>query len=60
MLREIPEVLLVCDIVRSGDVSHIHVNLHGNSWNDLGHLNNLAIEDAWKTAGCTSHGSILP
>jgi hypothetical protein len=44
MLQEIPEVLLVCDIVRSGDVSHIHVNLRGDSWNDLGHLNNLAIE----------------
>jgi hypothetical protein len=44
MLQEIPEVLLVCDIVRSGEVPQIHVNLHGDSWSDLGNLNNLLIK----------------
>ncbi len=44
MLHEIPEALLVCDIVRGGDVPHIHVNLHGDSWDELADLNNLLIE----------------
>jgi hypothetical protein len=44
MLHEIPEALLVCDILRSGDVPHIHVNLHGDTWNGLTDLNNLLIE----------------
>ena len=44
MLHEIPEALLVCDIMRSGDAPHIHVNLHGDSWDELADLNNLLIE----------------
>jgi hypothetical protein len=44
MLHEIPEALLVCDIVRSGDVPQIHVNLHGDSWEELADLNNLLIK----------------
>jgi hypothetical protein len=43
MLHEIPDARLVCDILRSGEVPHIQVNLHGNSWNDLTELSNLRI-----------------
>ena len=44
MLHEIPDALLVCDILRSGEVPHIQVNLHGNSWDELSELNHLVIK----------------
>ena len=44
MLHAIPEAVLVCDIVRSGDVPQIHVNLHGDSWDEVADLNSLLIE----------------
>jgi hypothetical protein len=43
MLHEIPEVRLVCDILRSGDIPQIHVNLHGDTRNELADLKNLLI-----------------
>jgi hypothetical protein len=44
MLQEIPEALLVCDIVRGGEVPDITVNLHGETWDDLAELKNLLIK----------------
>lgn len=43
MLHEFPEALLVCDIVRAGEVPDISVSLHGDAWNDLADPNNLLI-----------------
>jgi hypothetical protein len=51
LLQEIPEALLVCDIVRSGDVSPIHVNLHGDSWDQLAQLDSLRIEGRLENGG---------
>jgi hypothetical protein len=51
MLNEVPEALLVCDIVRSGEAPHIHVNLHGDAWDDLSDLKNLLIEGRLENGG---------
>jgi hypothetical protein len=51
MLHEIPEALLVCDIVRSGEVPDIHVNLHADSWDELADLNSLLIEGRLEKGG---------
>jgi hypothetical protein len=51
MLHEIPEALLVCDIVRSGEVPDIHVNLHADSWDELADLNSLLIEGRLENGG---------
>ncbi len=44
MLHEMPEARLVCDILHSGEVPQIQVNLHGDSWDELAKLNNLRIK----------------
>lgn len=51
LLQEIPEARLVCDIVRSGEVSPIHVNLHGDSWDRLAELGSLRIEGRLENGG---------
>jgi hypothetical protein len=51
LLQEVPEARLVCDIVRSGEVSPIHVNLHGDSWDRLAELNSLRIEGHLENGG---------
>jgi len=44
MWPETPEALLICDILRSGEVPQIHVNLRGDTWDDLTDLENLQIK----------------
>jgi hypothetical protein len=44
LLHESPKALFVCDILRSGEVPQVHVNLHGDSWEELADLRSLLIK----------------
>ena len=52
VLPEIPDVRLVCDILRGGEARRIQVNLQGNSWADLAEPDNLRIQ------GRLEHGRV--
>jgi len=51
MLHKLPEARLVCDIVRSGEIPDITVNLHGDTWDELTQLKNLLIKGRLENGG---------
>jgi hypothetical protein len=44
LLHAAPEARLVCDILRSGEITHFQMNLHGNSQDELADPKNLLIQ----------------